>query len=72
VIHNALRTAAIHLDERALRSVLRHYAPRREFGAAYARLVHSDASQRRRELAASARYSTDWFLQQFGIDAFRA
>jgi len=67
VVHNALRLAAVHFDEPALAKVIRSHAVSSHFPAAYARLLDSDAWNRRLEVASQSRFGGEWFLRRFAI-----
>jgi GT2 family glycosyltransferase len=69
LVHNVLRTATVHLDERGLAAVIDHYAPNPGFPRAGALLAASDVWHRRERVRASSPVSTAAMLERFSIDA---
>jgi len=67
VVHNLLRMAWLHLSTPRLERVLAALQPLSGFNTALARLAGGDTPARRLALAASRRYSDDWFFSTFGI-----
>jgi len=70
VTHNLLRVAGIHFAATRFAQVVRGLTDRRDFSAALARFVESDALRRQEEVRARRRYDDDWFCKRFGIDVF--
>jgi LPS sulfotransferase NodH len=66
-LHNLLRLATVHLDDRALATVLDRAGKLPAFAQAYADLLDSDAWQRRELVRAGSRHDGDWFLDRFRI-----
>lgn len=71
VVHNALRLAATHLPESAMRRVISGFRGLETFPVAYAGLLDSDVWERRERIAAAARHDGAWFLDRFQIGALR-
>ena len=70
VTHNLLRVAGVHFAPARFAQVVRGLTDRRDFAAALARFVESDALRRLEDVRARRRYDDDWFCKRFGIDVF--
>jgi polypeptide N-acetylgalactosaminyltransferase len=69
IVHNVLRTATVHLNERGLSSVVDHYRQNSHFPRSCARLAASDVWLRREDVEAVSCVRTSSILKRFKIDA---
>jgi len=67
-VHNMLRFAFVHLGNRRLRSVINYYIKEKVFPAALARLMVSDAWQRRQEVRSIRRFNDNWYFRRFNME----
>jgi GT2 family glycosyltransferase len=65
LLHNMLRVAAIHFDQRRIAQLVDCMRGNAAFPAAFARLSEGDAWRRRDRLRATRRYDDDWFFRRF-------
>jgi GT2 family glycosyltransferase len=68
VVHNALRTAMVHLSERGLTAVIDEYRDYPDFAQATSRLAASDVWYRREQVNQLSRVDTNSILERFKID----
>ena len=68
VVHNALRTAMVHLGQRGLTAVIDEYRDYPDFAQASSRLAASDVWYRREQVNQLSRIDTGSILEQFKID----
>jgi GT2 family glycosyltransferase len=65
LVYNLLRLATIHFGPTRIRSFVRQVAKDPVFPPACARLLVSDAAERRKALVESRRHTAGWFFQRF-------
>jgi LPS sulfotransferase NodH/GT2 family glycosyltransferase len=65
VIHNMLRLAVIHFGNDRIMRLVEQKVKNHAFPLAFARVVASDAWQRRSELQAIRSFDDDWFFRKF-------
>jgi GT2 family glycosyltransferase len=68
LLHNMLRSATVHLNQARLTQVVAAMSHRRAFPPAFARLLLSDAWERRDRLRALRTRDDDWFFDHFGLE----
>jgi GT2 family glycosyltransferase len=66
-VHNALRTAAVHLSSARLARCVRAFGGDEALPAAMADVLAGGAGARRRHQLATRRYDDDWFFARFGM-----
>lgn len=67
MLHNMLRSATVHLSQERLTNVVTAMRVRNAFPAAFARLLLSDAWQRRDEIRAQRVRDDDWYFEYFDL-----
>ena len=67
-VHNVLRLAFIHFGSQRIRRVVRHYSRDEVLPKALARLVVSDASNRRRRFHRMRQFDDDWYFRRFNME----
>jgi glycosyltransferase involved in cell wall biosynthesis len=67
-VHNILRMAVLHFGTERIQRVLRHYEHDEVLPRALARLIISDAWERRREYDKMRYFDDDWYFQRFRKD----
>ncbi len=67
VLHNKLRLAFLHLEQKRIALVVNALRKKRDFPAALAMAVESDAVPRRAELAERRVHDDSWFFDRFGL-----
>jgi hypothetical protein len=68
LLHNMLRVAVVHFGGERTRRMVACLTGNAAFPAAFARLVGSDAWQRRAAVRDARRYDDDWFFRRFGME----
>jgi GT2 family glycosyltransferase len=68
VVHNALRTAMVHLSERGLTAVIDEYRDYPDFAQACSHLAASDVWYRRERVSQRSQVDTNSVLERFKID----
>ncbi len=66
-LQNNLRTAVVHFGRPRLQRVLEQLGGERAFPVAMARVLDSDAWERRVRLRSSRHHDDEWFFDRFGI-----
>lgn len=67
-VHNVLRMAILHFGSARIERVLRHYGQDKVLPQALARLVVSNAWDRRRRFDKARRFNDDWYFQRFRME----
>jgi GT2 family glycosyltransferase len=68
LLHNMLRVAVVHFGSERTRRLVECLTGHRAFPTAFARLVASDAWDRRNAVRAMRRYDDEWFFHRFGME----
>jgi GT2 family glycosyltransferase len=67
LLHNVLRSSLIHLNEPRLTQVIAGMRSRKAFPPAFARLLLSDAWERRERVRESRKRDDNWYFDYFGL-----